>query len=87
MDSVDGPGPEMFTMTSPMRGAYQVWVNYFGNFGSEGYHFDASTQQRPIVTTRVTLIFNENTGRKRREEFVVPLRALGELTLVKSFRL
>ncbi|WP_229217374.1 YfaP family protein [Massilia forsythiae] len=87
VDSVDGPGPEMFTMTAPMRGAYQVWVNYWGNFGSEGYHFDASTRQRPIITTRVTLIFNENTGRERREEFVIPLRALGELTLVKSFRL
>jgi uncharacterized protein YfaP (DUF2135 family) len=84
-DSVDGPGPEMFTMTSHLRGMYQVWVNYWGNFGPGGYHFDESTRQRPIITTRVTIVFNENTARERREEFVVPLRSIGELTLVKSF--
>lgn len=84
-DSVDGPGPEMFTMTSAMHGVYQVWVNYWGNFGSAGYHFDESTRQRPIITTRVTLVFHENTARERREEIVVPLRSIGELTLVKSF--
>jgi uncharacterized protein YfaP (DUF2135 family) len=84
-DSVDGPGPEVFTMTSPLHGTYQVWVNYWGNFGESGYHFDESTRQRPIVTTRVTLVFHENTGRERRVDFVVPLRNIGELTLVKSF--
>jgi uncharacterized protein YfaP (DUF2135 family) len=84
-DSVDGPGPEMFTMTSPQRGTYQVWINYWGNFGSEGYHFDESTRQRPIITTRVTLVFNENTARERREDIVVPLRSIGELNLVKTF--
>jgi uncharacterized protein YfaP (DUF2135 family) len=84
-DSVDGPGPEMFTMTAAMRGVYQVWINYWGNFGSEGYHFDESTRQRPIITARVTLVFHENTPRERREDVVVPLRSIGELTLVKSF--
>lgn len=85
-DSVDGPGPEMFTMTSSLHGTYQVWLNYWGNFGSAGYHFDESTRQRPIITSRVTLVFNENTPRERREDIVVPLRSIGELTLVKSFR-
>lgn len=85
-DTVDGPGPENFVMTSPMRGTYQVWVNYWGNFGNDGYHFDETTRQRPIITTRITLVFNENTPRERREDFVVPLRSLGELTLVKSFK-
>jgi uncharacterized protein YfaP (DUF2135 family) len=84
-DSVDGPGPEMFTMTAPLHGTYQVWINYWGNFGSSGYHFDESTRQRPIITSRVTLVFNENTARERREDIVVPLRSIGELTLVKSF--
>jgi uncharacterized protein YfaP (DUF2135 family) len=84
-DSVDGPGPEMFTMTAPLHGAYQVWINYWGNFGGDGYHFDESTRQRPIITARVTLVFNENTARERREDLVVPLRSIGELTLVKSF--
>jgi uncharacterized protein YfaP (DUF2135 family) len=84
-DSVDGPGPEMFTMTAPMHGTFQVWINYWGNFGSDGYHFDESTRQRPVITARVTLVYHENTPRERREDLVVPLRAIGELTLVKSF--
>lgn len=85
-DTVDGPGPENFVMTSPMRGLYQVWINYWGNFGADGYHFDEKTRQRPVITSRITLVFNENTPRERREEFVVPLRGIGELTLVKTFR-
>jgi uncharacterized protein YfaP (DUF2135 family) len=84
-DSVDGPGPEMFTMTSPLRGTYQVWINYWGNFGDSGYHFDEATRQRPIITSRITLVFNENTARERREDIVVPLRKIGDLTLVKTF--
>jgi uncharacterized protein YfaP (DUF2135 family) len=84
-DTVDGPGPENFIMTSPMRGTYQVWINYWGNFGASGYHFDETTRQRPIITSRITLVFYENTARERREEFIVPLRSIGELTLVKTF--
>jgi uncharacterized protein YfaP (DUF2135 family) len=84
-DTVDGPGPENFVMTSPMRGTYQVWINYWGNFSDSGYHFDASTRQRPVITSRITLVFYENTARERREEFLIPLRAIGELTLVKTF--
>jgi uncharacterized protein YfaP (DUF2135 family) len=85
-DTVDGPGPENFVMTAPQRGAYQVWINYWGNFGDSGYHFDESTRQQPIITTRITLVFHENTARERREAFVVPLRSIGELTLVKTFK-
>lgn len=85
-DTVDGPGPENFMMTSPLHGQYQVWINYWGNFSGDGYHFDETTRQRPIITSRITLVFNENTARERREEFVVPLRSIGELTLVKTFR-
>ncbi len=85
VDSVDGPGPEMFTMTSPLRGAYHVYVNYWGNFGANGYHFDEKTRKRDIITARITLVFNENTAREKREVLVVPLRSIGELMLVKSF--
>ena len=85
VDSVDGPGPENFAMTAPLRGVYRVWVNYWGNFGASGYHFDDATRQRPIISTRVTLVFNENTPRERREDVVIPLRSIGELTLVKTF--
>jgi uncharacterized protein YfaP (DUF2135 family) len=85
VDSVDGAGPEMFSMTAPLHGAYHVYVNYWGNFDSNGYHFDESTRKREIVTTDVTLVFDENTPREKRETFIVPLRKIGDLTLVKSF--
>jgi uncharacterized protein YfaP (DUF2135 family) len=85
VDSVDGAGPEMFSMTAPLHGAYHVYVNYWGNFGGGGYHFDESTRKRDIITTTVTLVFEENTLRERRETHVVPLRKIGDLNLVKSF--
>lgn len=85
-DTVDGPGPEMFVMTAPVRGLYQVYVNYWGNFDPSGYNFDEANRQRPVITTMVTLVFEENTANERRETFVVPLRKLGETTLVKQFR-
>lgn len=85
VDSVDGAGPEIFSMAAPMRGAYQVYVNYWGNFGASGYHFDESTRQRDVITTLVTLVFDENTAKEKRETFAVPLRKIGDLTLVKSF--
>jgi uncharacterized protein YfaP (DUF2135 family) len=85
VDSVDGPGPEMFTTIAPLHGVYHVYVNYWGNFGASGYHFDESTRLQPVITTRITLVFNENTEREKRESFVIPLRKIGDLTLVKSF--
>lgn len=84
-DTVDGPGPEMFVMTAPVRGLYQLYVNYWGNFDPSGYNFDESNRQQPIITTTVTLVFEENTPHERRETFTVPLRKVGEATLVKQF--
>jgi uncharacterized protein YfaP (DUF2135 family) len=85
VDSVDGPGPEMFTLTAPVRGNYHVYINYWGNFGGEGYHFDESTREKPIITARVSIITYENTLQEKREIFVVPVRKIGDLMLVKSF--
>jgi uncharacterized protein YfaP (DUF2135 family) len=85
VDSVDGPGPEMFTTTSPLHGVYHVFVNYWGNFGPSGYHFDEQTREQPIITARVTLVLHENSLQEKRETFVVPLRKIGDLMLVKSF--
>lgn len=85
LDSVDGPGPEMFTTAAPKHGAYHIFVNYWGNYGAGGYNFDESKREQPIITTRVTLVFHENTAREKRESFVIPLRKIGDLTLVKSF--
>jgi len=85
-DSVDGPGPEMFTMTAPLRGSYAVYVNYWGNLGAGGYNFDDGSNVGEIVATQITLVFNENTPNEKRETFLVPLRSIGELQLVKAFR-
>ena len=57
-----------------------------GNFGAGGYHFDEATRERPVITARVTLVFDENTGAEKRETRVVPMRKIGDLTLVRSFR-
>lgn len=85
VDSVDGAGPEMFSMTAPLRGIYNVYVNYWGNFGASGYHFDENTRRREVITCRITLVFNENTQQEKRETFVVPMRKIGDLTLARSF--
>jgi uncharacterized protein YfaP (DUF2135 family) len=85
VDSVDGAGPGMFSMVAPLRGAYQLYLNYWGNFGPQGYHFDESTRKKDVITVTLTLVLFENTPREKRETFMVPLRNIGELTLVKSF--
>jgi uncharacterized protein YfaP (DUF2135 family) len=85
VDSVDGAGPEMFSMAAPMAGVYHVYVNYWGNFGAGGYHFDEKTRQRDVITARITLVFDENAPTERRETFVVLMRKIGDLTHVRSF--
>ena len=86
LDSVDGAGPEMFSLAAPLPGTYHVYVNYWGNFGSSGYHFDESTREKDVIAARITLVFDENTAAERRETFTVPMRKIGDLTLVRSFR-
>ena len=39
-----------------------------------------------MISARITLIFDENTPAERRETFTVPMRKIGDLTLVRSFR-
>ncbi len=85
VDSVDGPGPEMFTVPSPMHGTYQLYINYWGNLDEAGYNFDKTKLQKPIITSTIALVFNENTPNEKRETFIVPLRKIGELMMVKSF--
>ena len=62
-----------------------VYVNYWGNLGSQGYNFQAGSNQNEVITSQISLVFNENTVNERRETFVVPLRTIGELLPVKSF--
>ena len=86
VDSVDGAGPEMFSDPAPVHGTWLVYVNYWGNFGAGGYNFDAEGNERDVITTRVTLVFNENTVNEKRETFVVPLRTIGDVQLIKAFQ-
>ncbi|MES2820702.1 MAG: DUF2135 domain-containing protein [Pseudomonadota bacterium] len=85
VDSVDGPGPEMFTMTAPLHGSYLVYVNYWGNLNSQGYNFDEGSNQNEIISAQIGLVFNENTLNEKRETFLVPLRGIGDLQLIKTF--
>lgn len=85
VDSVDGPGPEMFTMTAPLHGTYLIYVNYWGNLNSQGYNFQAGSNQNEVITAQISLVFNENSVNEKRETFVVPLRTIGDLLPIKSF--
>ncbi len=85
VDSVDGPGPEMFTMTAPLHGRYLVFVNYWGNLNNQGYNFTEGSNQNEVITAQISLVFNENTPNEKRETFIVPLRGIGDLQLIKSF--
>ncbi|MGO4326582.1 YfaP family protein [Cupriavidus sp. 2TAF22] len=86
VDSVDGAGPEIFSSAAPRPGVWLFYVNYWGNFDAAGYNFQAGANARDLITARLTLIYNENTLNEKRETLVVPLRKLGELTLMKSVR-
>ncbi|MFM0291112.1 YfaP family protein [Paraburkholderia megapolitana] len=87
VDSVDGAGPGIFSSAAPEHGTWLFFLNYWGNFDSTGYNFDATAHDRDVITARLTLVFNENTPNERRETMVVPLRKIGDLQLVKSERL
>lgn len=85
-DGVDGPGPEMFTMAAPLHGTYLVYVNYWGNYSaSQGYNFQEGNHEQDVITAEINLVFNENTVNEKRETFVVPMRTIGDLVLVKTF--
>ena len=84
VDVTTGYGPEIFAMPVPIKGQYLVYVNYFGGGrGSDEEGQDVAVQ--PLTTAQVTLITEEGTPSEKMETFLVPMRAVGELTLVKSF--
>ncbi len=75
VDVTTGYGPEIFSSPAPAKGMYHVYVNYFGSGETTGL----------VTIAQVTIIANENSPNERQQMFRVPLRAAGELTLVKSF--
>jgi uncharacterized protein YfaP (DUF2135 family) len=75
VDVTTGYGPEIFSSAAPTPGNYHVYVNHFGG-----------GQEQAIVTVaQITVIAHENTSREKKQTFRVPMRAPGELTLVRSF--
>lgn len=87
VDSVDGGGPEIFSTATPESGTYLVYVNYWGNFDAAGYNFEPDAHDKQIITTRFTIVLNENTVDERMETVVVPLRRVGDLTFVRALRI
>jgi uncharacterized protein YfaP (DUF2135 family) len=75
VDVTTGYGPEIFSSAMPPKGNYHVYVNYFGS----------GENQSILTVAQVAIITNENTPREKQQIFRVPMRAAGELTLVKSF--
>ncbi|UZE23135.1 DUF2135 domain-containing protein [Pseudomonas sp. B21-056] len=96
VDVTTGYGPEIFAMPAPIKGQYQVYLNYYGGGyrsvsedeeGGEGDGESSGRQEavQALTTAQVTVITEEGTPSEKMETFVVPMRAVGELTLVKSF--
>ncbi|WP_426204724.1 YfaP family protein [Pseudomonas sp. TWP3-1] len=84
VDVTTGYGPEIFAMPAPIKGQYLVYVNYYGG----GYRADdegGDEAVQALTTAQVTVITEEGTPNEKMENFLVPMRAVGELTLVKSF--
>lgn len=75
VDVTTGYGPEIFSSVAPEKGVYHVYVNFYGSGENTG----------TLTIAQVTVIANENSPNERQQMFRVPLRAAGELTLVKSF--
>jgi uncharacterized protein YfaP (DUF2135 family) len=75
VDVTTGYGPEIFSSAAPVNGNYHVYVNYFGS----------GQDQSALTVAQVSIITNENTPREKQQTFRIPMRAAGELTLIKSF--
>lgn len=75
VDVTTGYGPEIFSSAAPPAGTYHIYVNYFGS----------GADTSALTVAQVAIITNENTPREKLQTFRIPMRAAGELTLVKSF--
>ncbi|MNN86169.1 hypothetical protein D3C81_2035480 [compost metagenome] len=78
-----GYGPEIIASPSPLKGQYLVYVNYFGG----GYSVDEGQVNagKDLTTAQITVVTEEGTPDEKQESFLVPMRAPGELTLVRRF--
>jgi len=83
VDSVDGAGPEIFSTVAPAGGAWLFYVNYWGNFNSGGYNFDASSNEEDLITCTLNIVRDENSPNEQRETIRLPMRKIGDLMLAK----
>jgi len=83
VDSVDGAGPEIFSTIAPISGTWLFYVNYWGNFNSSGYNFDATSNDMDLITCTLSIVRDENTPNEKRETLMVPMRKIGDLTLAR----
>jgi uncharacterized protein YfaP (DUF2135 family) len=86
VDSVDGAGPGIFSSPNPEKGTWLFYLNYWGNFNEGGYNFEAAAHDKQVITAQLTLVSNENTVNEKRETFLVPLRKIGDLVLVRTLQ-
>lgn len=86
VDSVDGAGPEIFSIAAPHTGTWLFYVNYWGNFNAGGYNFDPDSNDQDLITCTLSIVHNENTPNEKRETVVVPLRKIGDLTLARALQ-
>lgn len=74
IDVTTGYGPEIFSMASPVRGTYLVYVNYFGSHTSND-----------IINVKITTVTEQNTINEKKETKLMPMRKPGDLNFVGSF--
>ncbi len=76
VDVTTGWGPEIISIPSPKNGTYLVYVNYYGS----------GKPDQELTTAKVSIVSHAGTPDEKIESSLVPLRAPGDVTLVKSFK-
>lgn len=76
IDVTDGYGPEIISVPSPQNGTYLVYVNYYGSGQSTG----------KLTTAKVSIVSHAGTPDEKIDVSVLPMRAPGEVTLIRSFK-
>lgn len=80
VDVTTGYGPEIISSPSPKNGTYLIYVNYYGGYSSSG------EKTKELTTAKVSIVNRAGTPDEKIESALVPLRAPGQLQMVKSFQ-
>jgi uncharacterized protein YfaP (DUF2135 family) len=87
IDVTTGFGPEIISAPAPKNGTYLVYVNYYGSGYGSGYGSrDDGSADEHLTTAKVSIVNRAGTPDEKIESALVPLRAPGELQLVKTFQ-